>query len=313
MNAEKKRRRDKFGPEKAACTKVLKNGDFKDQRSNTATGNEDTAENLPSTSTAGVPQRHDYTAKLRPKKPEKKTTEQDSTMLGMRLLDTSMMTQAFNEAFSNHQQLSPNCQRLHFTVFQEQKVGVCWKMSLQCTNCKFKTPLQKMYREAATTGRGPKPAAPNVGLAVGLQDTPMGNTRCRLLLASMDIPPPARSGMQQKSNRVGQAIHQLNESDMAQKLEGVKTLNTDQGRPENEINIAMDGRYNSVTIASRRKPGQNASQLVGTACETMTDSQYIVAAAIQNKLCWTGAWLRGRGFKVECPGGHADCTANTHR
>ena len=70
----------------------------------------------------------------------------------------------------------------------------------------------------------------------------------------------------------------------------------------------MDGRYNSTTISSREKPGQNASQAIGIACETMTEKQYIIAAAIQNKLCWTGAWLRGKCMEVECP----DCSANTY-
>ncbi|KAK6184549.1 hypothetical protein SNE40_006999 [Patella caerulea] len=31
---------------------------------------------------------------------------------------------------------------------------------------------------------------------------------------------------------------------------------------------------------------------------------------MQNKLCWTGAWLKGKGLSVDCPGGHEGCTAN---
>ena len=45
----------------------------------------------------------------------------------------------------------------------------------------------------------------------------------------------------------------------------------------------------------------------------MTEKQYIIAAAVQNKLCWTGAWLLGKGYDVTCQGGHAGCTANTHQ
>ena len=51
------------------------------------------------------------------------------------------------------------------------------------------------------------------------------------------------------------------------------------------MNIAMDGWYNSVTIAIRKKPGQNASQAIGLACETMTDRKFIVQACFKNKLC----------------------------
>jgi len=49
----------------------------------------------------------------------------------------------------------------------------------------------------------------------GLQDTPMGNTRARYLLAASYIPPPSRTSMQRASNIVGQATVQLNEMDMA--------------------------------------------------------------------------------------------------
>ncbi|CAG2197145.1 unnamed protein product [Mytilus edulis] len=31
-----------------------------------------------------------------------------------------------------------------------------------------------------------------------------------------------------------------------------------------------------------------------------------------NKMCWKGAWLRGKGFPIECPG-HEECTANLYR
>ncbi|CAG2226056.1 unnamed protein product [Mytilus edulis] len=29
-------------------------------------------------------------------------------------------------------------------------------------------------------------------------------------------------------------------------------------------------------------------------------------------MCWKGAWLRGKGFPIECPG-HEECTANLYR
>ena len=70
----------------------------------------------------------------------------------------------------------------------------------------------------------------------------------------------------------------------------------------------MNGRYNSVTIASRKKLGQNASQAIGFACETMTDRKFIIQACFKNKLCWTK--LQGKGIEVQCPGEHTECTAN---
>ena len=65
-----------------------------------------------------------------------------------------------------------------------------------------------------------------------------------------------------------------------------------------------------MTIAKRKKPDQNASQAVGVACETMTDKKFVIQACFTNKLCGTGAWLKGMGIDVQCPGGHTECTAN---
>ena len=66
----------------------------------------------------------------------------------------------------------------------------------------------------------------------------------------------------------------------------LKDINIKHGNKASEINIAMDGRYNSATTASRKKPGQNASQAIGVACETMTDKKFVIQASFKNKLCW---------------------------
>ncbi|CAC5392504.1 unnamed protein product [Mytilus coruscus] len=58
--------------------------------------------------------------------------------------------------------------------------------------------------------------------------------------------------------------------------------------------------------------GQNASQAIGIACENETDNHDIIGFHLVNKLCWVGAWLRGKGYDVECPN-HEYCTANTNR
>ena len=57
----------------------------------------------------------------------------------------------------------------------------------------------------------------------------------------------------------------LNDRDMAQKVEILKDINIKHGNETSEINTAMDGGYNSATTASRKKPGQNASQVIGVA------------------------------------------------
>ena len=242
-----------------------------------------------------------------------KKIDDKNSCSGMRIVDSEEMSGAFNNAYRIHRQEANECEQPNFHVAEERKVGLCWKVSLKCDNCSFITPFYKLYKEVSSSKRGPNAATANVSLAVGLQDTPIGNTKCRYLLTSIDIPPPARSSMQRTSNTVGSAIKQLNDDDMSEKINKVKEINRKRGNPENAINIALDGRYNSSTIASRKKAGQNASQSIAIACETITEKQYIIAAAVQNKLCWTGAWLRGKGYDVTCPGGHAGCTANTYR
>ncbi|VDI66557.1 Hypothetical predicted protein [Mytilus galloprovincialis] len=58
--------------------------------------------------------------------------------------------------------------------------------------------------------------------------------------------------------------------------------------------------------------GQNASQVIGIACENETDNHDIIGFHLVNKLCWVGAWLRGKGYDIECPN-HEYCTSNTNR
>lgn len=85
---------------------------------------------------------------------------------------------------------------------------------------------------------------------------------------------------------------------MPGKVKIVKAINKKRRGNPNEMNIAMDGRYNSTTDTSRKKPGQNPAQAIGLACENMTDKKYTVAVSLRNNLCWTGTWLWGKGIDV---------------
>ena len=142
-------------------------------------------------------------------------------------------------------------------IVDEKKWGIGWKNAIKCQSCGFKSQAHPSYRNVPSAKRGPDPAASKVALAVRLQDTPMGSTRCRLLLANLDIPPPARSSMQRRSDAAGQAVTELNKQDMAEKVQKIKEVKRRRGNPGNVIKIAMYGRYNSTTIASRMKPGHS--------------------------------------------------------
>ena len=82
-----------------------------------------------------------------------------------------------------------------------------------------KSRMYKLYSEVNRGSRGQKPCAPNVAIHVGLQDTTMGNTKLRHILATTNTPPPSRSGMQRKSNRVATITSQSTTDDLQQKRE----------------------------------------------------------------------------------------------
>ena len=164
-----------------------------------------------------------------------------------------------------------------------------------------------MYEEVKTNLPGPNAATLNLGLQAGLMDCPMGNTRMRMLLTSMNIPPPAKSAMEKTAKKVGQSVIDTNRKDMQSKIDLLVDTLKELGLT-GDIHGAFDGRYNSIAIVSHKKPGQNSSQAIGVFAETHTTSHWIIDYSVENKLCATGVHLRRRGFNVECPG-HEDCTA----
>ena len=252
---------------------------------------------------------------LRPKSstggPDLKKMKKEDELKGMRLVDNEEMLKMMNDVYRYHTKEAKDCTNPDFTIAKQTKWGLCWKYTLMCKTCNLQSTEYKLYKEIKTNLPGSNPAAPNYSLAVGLQDMPIGNTKARLLIASMNVPPPAIQSMQTTSNKISKATTELNQRDMTAKIQQVKEINLERGVEDpSQLNIAMDVRYNSIQIASRRKPGQNASQAIGLAVETTSDKKYIIGAAIQNKLCWKGQWLRNKGYDVTCPDGHEDCTSN---
>ncbi|ESO83740.1 hypothetical protein LOTGIDRAFT_168981 [Lottia gigantea] len=224
------------------------------------------------------------------------------------------MVEMWNIAIQTHaDEEAEVCAVPQFKINTEEKWGIGWKYSLKCLNCGYISPVVKLYKEITTGKRGRKAAAVNINLQAGLLDMPLGNSMTRLLLADLDIPPPAESGMSKLSSYVSSKTTDLNNESMRTKVEEVKNVNRRKGASNpNVINVALDGRYNCLTIGHSKKPRQGASQSIGIACETNTDRKYIISAVLQNKLCWTRPWLRNTGITVNCPG-HEGCTANLTR
>ena len=225
---------------------------------------------------------------------------------GNRVIDSDKMVEMLTKLCASH--AATDCEQVDFFTSKNQKWGLGWKYAFECRNCDFKSETFNLYEEIKTNLPGPNAASTNVGLQAGLLDTPIGNTRMRMLLTSMNIPPPARSAMNKTANKVSELVIQTNTQDMCSKTDLLMNTLTEFGCTA-DIHGAFDGRYNSIAIVSHKKPGQNASQAIGVFAETMTDCHWIIDYSVENKLCATGSHLRSHGFQVECPGGHDGCTA----
>ncbi len=215
-----------------------------------------------------------------------------------------------NSVFKSHAISASNrnqCVDLSLSVVKETKLGLAWKYQFRCQNCTFLSSVYKLYEEIANTHS----AAINTQFVTGIMDTPLGIQRARLFLTSLDIPPPSRSYLQKLTDKTSTRIVQLNKEDMQHKLELVRQHKALKGSQNpKHIHVSMDTRYNANRMKSSYKPGQSSSQAYTVAIENETDQQYIIALAIENKLCWVGAWMKNRGYDVQCPGGHAECTAD---
>lgn len=232
---------------------------------------------------------------------------QKPAMSGNRIVDISKMVAVMNSLYSCHRKSNGKCVNLSIQLLREVKLGLAWKFQFKCKNCNFESELYKTYNEIPNS----KGAAINTNLAMAIMDTPIGISKARLLFTALDIPPPNRSHLQSLTNTVSGEIIALNEVDMTGKLHLVEQHNIAMGVPKpKHIDVSVDGRYNARGFKSSYKPGQSSSQAYTVAIENTTKERYIIGLAVENKLCWTGAWLKNRGFNVQCPGGHADCTAN---
>ena len=95
------------------------------------------------------------------------------------------MAETWNAAFRDHSIAYTECQESDIQI-TETIWGLCWKITLHCTKCNVTAPESKLYKEVKTNKPGPNAATINEGLAMGIQDTPVGNTRARALLANLE-------------------------------------------------------------------------------------------------------------------------------
>ena len=82
-----------------------------------------------------------------------------------------------------------------------------------------------LYEEIKTGKPGRKPATANVGLNIGLSNTPIGPSNVRKIFLSTNIPAPSRRGLQKCANAVCKIIENVNKSDIKARRKSLKTIN----------------------------------------------------------------------------------------
>ena len=107
-----------------------------------------------------------------------------------------------------------------------EKVGLCWRERLKCSDCPYVSAMHKLYIEVSTPRKmGRKPAAPNMGVQFELSHSSTGNRGLRNVLNAANIPSPAKSGMQINTNRVAAHLVKFNEDDMSEICRDIGKIN----------------------------------------------------------------------------------------
>ena len=163
----------------------------------------------------------------------------------MHLRTTAIM---WNDAFAEHSRYSPNCSScfLNWDIDREVKFGLCWRESLSCSKCQYKSKIYKLYEELPCTTRGRRPARLNRGLHIGLSQSSIGPACLAKILCSKNTPPPSLSVMQKAGNLVKNTITDENKKDTQNCCQSLRHLNTLWGKNPAAVNIQADGCYNNA-------------------------------------------------------------------
>ena len=134
-----------------------------------------------------------------------------------RFLHLGKLYEMLNQVVRGHKAASPDSDgHLDWDMGAEERRGLATILRMQCMTCDYGSTKHKLYQEVDTKVPGRKAATSNLGLQIGLSQTPLGNDGMRKILLSTNTPAPSRKALQKSSNTVMPLIHveALNESDM---------------------------------------------------------------------------------------------------
>ena len=204
-----------------------------------------------------------------------------------RVLHARKLWDMFNEVFREHQQTSPYCEgRLDFDYANEEQRMLCWREKEICDRCQYVSQRYNLYDEIETGKPGRKSATANVGLNIGMSQTPIGPSNVRKLCLTTNIPTPSRRGLQKCANKVCKTIENVNKSDMKARRKTLRTINLLRGQPETEIAVQSDGMLNNPLYSGIGKtPFQPATQCSYSVVKNVTNKKQVIAIENVNKLC----------------------------
>ncbi|KAH3857162.1 hypothetical protein DPMN_099762 [Dreissena polymorpha] len=117
----------------------------------------------------------------------------------------------FNSAFKEHRHDKPNGEvDLNFDAANSMRWGLGWRERLKCTKCSYMSDYHNLYEEIENK-KGPsrRVAKVNIGLQLGLCNTPMSNTGVRRILNNANIIAPNQGAMLKLSKKVNANIQSV--------------------------------------------------------------------------------------------------------
>ena len=140
-----------------------------------------------------------------------------------------------------------------------------------CSKCTFVSYFYKLYEEVESKCKCRRSAKVNGGLQLGLMSTTMSNTGACRLLANTNIIPPSRNGMSKMSDKVGEAVINLNNESLKQIKQKLVEENKLCGNKDaRSVHIEGDSCYNNPMFNSDSTPFQAGTIVTSTFCENNT-------------------------------------------
>ena len=204
-----------------------------------------------------------------------------------RLLNMGLTRELWVAAIRGHTDFQPGCDGdLDWDLTGEVKWGLGWQERLKCGKCNYVSPKFKLYTQVESNKRGPKAAAVNYGVQVGLSHTSISNTGMCNILYAMNTPAPSPRGMQKCTNIVSDSVIKCSEHDMASIRKSIVEVNKLRGAENTSVNVEMDCRYNNpIHSGVGKTPFQAGTQVTHVTVENTTPTKKVINVVNKSKLC----------------------------